>query len=390
MPKLPRPRAQSGATTAAGLGPRGGDGRVIDPPLEEAHTKGWLAALEIGSAAWMGPPPTDSDGSKQGFRASTVLSLIAPARSLRRARVPMMPALSFGTPRKLPKGSQLHGRVAVLDIAFAGAGQSGGFEAITVPFINALGDRLRVWVDHHDHEQHGRFAQDPRFVLSTKAAHGACPEMIQPALVERVGPVDTIVCHTDFDGLASAAKWILGGVQPYEECDRDALAIDTRLGRPTRVGERIDRAIRARPRDAGLHGLIVRHLVNQLRDESLWSPINQAAEELVPIERETHRAAAHYRRFESGVAIVDVTTGFSTIDKTLLLLLGQDRERVSVVIDRENVSVAARFDSGLNFLELFRLPGGMPTRVSLPRSRLREVLNTLRVDAAESESFVQR
>jgi hypothetical protein len=54
-----------------------------------------------------------------------------------------------------------------------------------------------------------------------------------------------------------------------------------------------------------------------------------------------------------------------------------------VVVDRDNVSVAARFDSGLNFLELFGLDGGMPTRVSLPRKRLADVLTRLKVDASE-------
>ncbi|HEX2882572.1 MAG TPA: hypothetical protein VHO25_23795, partial [Polyangiaceae bacterium] len=128
----------------------------------------------------------------------------------------------FATPRKLPKARELQGRVAVLDIAFAGASPTAGFEQITLPLINGLGERLRAWVDHHDHEEHVRFANDPRFVLATKAQHGACPEMITPELVERLGPVDTVVCHTDFDGLVSAAKWLRQGVEPYPGCDRDA------------------------------------------------------------------------------------------------------------------------------------------------------------------------
>jgi hypothetical protein len=80
------------------------------------------------------------------------------------------------------------------------------------------------------------------------------------------------------------------------------------------------------------------------------------------------------------VALVDVSTGFGPLDKTLLLLLGQEREPVSVVLDRDNVTIAARFDSGLNFLELLNLSGGMPTRVSLPRKREAEVLQALGVD----------
>ena len=117
-----------------------------------------------------------------------------------------MQHLAFGTPRKLPKASSLDGRVVVLDIAFAGAGTGGGFKKITLPLIEGLGERLGMWVDHHDSEEHALYKGDPRFVLATKAEHGACPEMITPELVARAGRIDTIVCHTDFDGLASAAS----------------------------------------------------------------------------------------------------------------------------------------------------------------------------------------
>jgi hypothetical protein len=82
---------------------------------------------------------------------------------------------------------------------------------------------------------------------------------------------------------------------------------------------------------------------------------------------------------------VDVSTGFGRLDKTLLLLLGQKREPVSVVVDRDTVSIAARFDSGCNFVDLFKLQGGMPTRASVTRSRLPEVLRALGVDPSELE-----
>jgi hypothetical protein len=298
-----------------------------------------------------------------------------------------MTELAFATPRKLPKPGQLSGRVVVLDIAFAGSGSGGGFAKITRPFIEGLGERLRAWVDHHDHEEHGRFASDARFVLTTKAVHGACPEMISPELVARVGPIETIVCHSDFDGLASAAKWLRGGVEPYPGCDDDARAIDTRLGKPSRVAAKIDAALRARPRDAGLFGVVVRHLASGFADASLWEVIDQAARELEPIETETRRAGKDYRRIEPGIAVVDITSGYGRIDKTLLLLLGQERERVSVVIDRDTVNIAAPFDSGLNFLELLGLAGGMPTRVSVPRQRLRQVFEALGAGAAAAEPY---
>ncbi len=294
-----------------------------------------------------------------------------------------MQHLAFGTPRKLPKASSLAGRVVVLDIAFAGAGTGGGFKKITLPLIEGLGERLGMWVDHHDSEDHVLYKNDSRFVLATKAQHGACPEMITPELVARAGRIDTVMCHTDFDGLASAAKWMRNGVEPYPGCDDDARAIDTRIGTPSPVAERIDRALRARYRDQGLFGVIVRHLSTGLADSALWSPIDEAAAELIPVERETRRAAQAYKRLDPGVALVDVSEGYDRIDKTLLLLLGQEREAVSVVVDKENVSVAARFDSGKNFVELLGLGSGMPTRVSVPRPQLPRVLKALGVSPGD-------
>jgi hypothetical protein len=294
--------------------------------------------------------------------------------------------LTFTTPRKLPKARDLKGRVVVLDVAFASEASGGGFQKVTLPFIEELGPRLVAWVDHHDSSDHARFAGDPRFVLATKKQNGACPEMVTPELVGRVGPVDTIVCHTDLDGLITAAKWICGGVEPYEGADRDAWAVDTCLARPGPHGERLDRALRARPSDHGLFGIIVRHLSGGLSDPALWQPIDEAAAELLPIEAETRSAAQDYVRLAPGVAVVDVTERRRTgarIDKTQLLLAGQERERVSVVIDRDTVTIAARFDSGLNFLELLGLSGGMPTRVSIPRTRLHEALGALGVSVVD-------
>lgn len=301
----------------------------------------------------------------------------------------MLPCrLAFGTPRKLPRAGDLDGRVAVLDIAFAGLGKDTGFDQVTLPLIEGLGDRLRAWVDHHDHDDHEKYATDPRFVLATKAQHGACPEMITAELVSRIGPVDTVLCHSDFDGLVSAAKWMRGGIECYEGSDDDARAIDTRIGKPSGAAERIDRALRARHRDMGLFGIVVRHLYEGLSDPGLWVPIDEAAAQLIPIEKETRRAAAQYRRLASGVAIVDVRRGFGALDKTLLLLMGQEREKVSVVIDEHNVNVAAAFDSGLNFVKLLGLAGGMPTRVSLPHKQLARVLSLLGVPRDDQEPFL--
>ena len=294
-----------------------------------------------------------------------------------------MPVLAFGTPRKLPAASQLSGRVVVLDVAFAGTA-GGGFEKVTKKLLDGLGERLIGWIDHHDHERHADYASDPRFVLATKAEHGACPEMITPELVARIGSADTIVCHTDFDGLASAAKWILKGEEPYPGCDADAHAIDTRIGTPSEQAKTMDRALRARPRDQALFRLIVDCLVGRMKDASLFRTIEEAARELIPIEKETRRAAQAYRRFSrrggGSVALVDISHGYKNVDKTSLLLLGQEMEQISIVVDVHNVTMAAAFDSGVNFLELMGLDGGMPTRVSVGRNQLDEVLDKLAVE----------
>ncbi len=284
--------------------------------------------------------------------------------------------------------------MVVLDVAFASEASGGGFQKITLPFIQELGPRLAGWVDHHDHVMHAEYRDDPRFVLSTKAEHGACPEMITPEVIARIGPVDTIVCHTDFDGLCSAAKWLRGGTQPYAGADDDARAIDTRTALSSATGQRFDRALRARPRDTALFGLIVRHLAGGLRDSSLWQAVDSAAAELRPIEEVTRRVAADYSIVDLDpkvevpnsirtLAFVDATAQHGKYDKTLLLLLGQERASISAVLDMDTLTLAARYESGMSFLPLLGLSGGMPTLVSIPNKRTHEALSKLGVNAAE-------
>ncbi len=287
------------------------------------------------------------------------------------------PHLAYGTPRKLPRGKELPGRVVVLDIAFAANAGGASFERVTKKFLDELGDRLAMWIDHHDHELHAQFADDPRFVLRTKAQHGACPELVTPERVEAAGKVDTVCCHVDFDGLCSAAKWILGGEEPYAGADDDARAIDTRIGEASERAVLMDRALRARPRDDALRGIIVRFLVGGAGDKGLWDRIKEAAGELKRFEDESRRLAKAYR-FVGDLAVVDARDRDGPYDKTLLLMLGQERAPISVVHDETTVTAAARFDSGINLLELLGLSGGMPTRVSVSAKELDDVLERLR------------
>jgi hypothetical protein len=286
----------------------------------------------------------------------------------------MPPHLYFASPRLLPKAEKLQGRVVVLDIAFAATiGTGVSFEAITKPFLDGLGDRLAAWVDHHDHERHAEFAGDPRFVLATKAQHGACPEMVTPELVRQTGPIDTICTHVDLDGLYAAAKWILGGEEPYPGADADARCVDTRVGTPGPIATRIDRALRAKFRDDQLKRSIVAWLVTGMKPGVQADMIAEAAAEF---ERRDVVTQALARRFtiRGRVAVVDTANAGGPFDKTDLLLAGQAKAPVSIVRDSGMLTIAAGFDSGWDFVELFEIGGGMPTRVTIPEQKLDDVI----------------
>ena len=285
-----------------------------------------------------------------------------------------LPQLYFASPRVLPRADKLQGRVVVLDIAFAATiGTSVSFELTTKPFLDGLGDRLAAWVDHHDHERHASFARDPRFVLATKAQHGACPEMVTPELVRQVGPVDTIMTHVDLDGLYAAAKWILEGNEPYPGADDDARAVDTRIGTPGPIAARIDRALRAKFRDDQLKRAVVQFLVSGMKPGVHDDVIGEAAAEF---ERRDARTQELAKRFtiRGRVAVVDTAGAQGQFDKTDLLLAGQAIAQVSIVRDSGMLTIAAGFDSGWDFVGLFELGGGMPTRVTIPETKLDDVI----------------
>ena len=287
------------------------------------------------------------------------------------------PQLAFGSPRLLPKPERLTGRVVVLDIAFAATvGSSVSFETITQPFLAGLGDRLACWVDHHDHERHAEFASDSRFVLATKAEHGACPEMVTEELVRQVGPIDSICAHVDLDGLYAAAKWILGGKQPYAGADDDARAVDTRIGTPSPPAVRIDRALRAKFRDDQLKRAVVQYLVGGMKPGAHDDVIAEAAAEFERRDAFTQELAKRFT-IRGRVAVVDTAGAGGPFDKTDLLLAGQARAQVAIVRDSGMLTIAAPFESGWDFVAMFELGGGMPTRVTIPEQRLDTVIQKI-------------
>lgn len=285
-----------------------------------------------------------------------------------------MPQLWFASPRMLPRAEKLQGRVVVLDIAFAATvGTSVSYDLVTKPFLDGLGARLAAWVDHHDHERHAQFAGDSRFVLSTKAEHGACPEMVTPELVRQTGPIDCICTHVDLDGLYAAAKWILGGEEPYAGADEDARAVDTRVGTPGPIAARIDRALRAKFRDDQLKRAVISYLVEGRKAGVHDDVIREAAALFDKRDVKTRELAMRYT-LRGRVAVVDTEGSAGLFDKTDLLLAGQAKAQVSIVRDSGMLTIAAPFDSGWDFVELFAIGGGMPTRVTIPETKLDDVI----------------
>ena len=147
--------------------------------------------------------------------------------------------------------AQCEGRTVVLDLAFnAGSPQGKGtpeeqFAATTQAFIDGLGENLVGWLDHHDHKNWPEFAADQRFTLVPRTQAPACPPIVTPEWVSSVGEVGTIVAHGDFDGVMSAVKFALGGSEPYDGANADALAADTRKGTLSPVGQRLEEAMKA-------------------------------------------------------------------------------------------------------------------------------------------------
>jgi hypothetical protein len=205
--------------------------------------------------------------------------------------------------------------------------------------------------------------------------------MVTPDLVRQIGPVDSICTHVDLDGLYAAAKWILGGNEPYVGADADARAVDTRIGEPGPIGTRIDRALRAKFRDDQLKRAVVSFLVGGMKPGASDDVIRDAALEFDRKDACTQMLAKRFT-IRGRVAIVD-TEGFSgQFDKTDLLLAGQEKAAVSIVRDSGMVTIAAPFASGWDFVKLLALGGGMPTRVTIPDQRLDEVLRLIN-DAPE-------
>ena len=123
----------------------------------------------------------------------------------------------------------------------------------------------------------------------------------------------------------------------------------------------------------------MQYLVARAKAPVLWEEIELAAREIDPLLDESRRLADRYE-LRDGVAYVE--SAGRPFDKTELLLLGQERAPVAVVRDAGSLTIAADFESGFDFVRLFHLGGGMPTRVTVPEGRYNEVMGKLATETA--------
>ena len=238
------------------------------------------------------------------------------------------------------------GRVAVVDVAFAGGDN---YEKSTVPFLEALGDRLAIWVDHHEHPVGwSRFRDDPRFVLVPNRIAHACPELVTPEVVSRAGPVDVVVAHADFDGLLSAVKFLRGGAPPWPEADEDARAADSPgrghaySPRAKRISDALEHAaaeLRSAQRDS-LRQQLVEALVQGEIPPALQKRIDDLAraheEALAPVDA----LAAQAREEARGVLVARVAKALPRPVKKALLSRLEERAPIGVVVEGRAVTAA--------------------------------------------------
>lgn len=273
-------------------------------------------------------------------------------------------------PRHLPEPPA--GKVAVLDVAFAAGSQ---FKTKTKPLVDALGDRLVRWVDHHEHRVAWPLYQDdPRFLLvPNKIAH-ACPELVTPEVVEESerarGVVDALVAHCDFDGAIAAVKWCRRGVAPWPGADEDARAVDS-PGRGHRLSEQgarvagaMDEASARFDREAQLAFMTrcFEALVDGEEPLGLTSEIDELAAAARLAEEQARETAKRGKEEAPGVFVVRVGEKVDNRMRRNLLLEAELRAPIGALFEPDPTGgawlTAATFDETLDLEDVPDFQGG--------------------------------
>jgi hypothetical protein len=271
-------------------------------------------------------------------------------------------------PRHLPKAPA--GRAVVVDVAFAAAGQ---WKSKTEPFLQALGDRLAMFIDHHEHkEAWAHHAGDPRYLLvPNKIAH-ACPELVTPDAVARAGAVDVVVAHHDFDGLLSAVKFWRGGRAPWDAADEDARAVDSpgRGHQLSVVGERYARAMEEaavvddKKFALAFNDRLAQALIGGASLElGLDEEVNGLAARARAADDEAKRVVEQHGALEApDVYVVRVKHKVDNRMRRNLLVFAEERARIGALYEPDPMGgawlTAATFDERLDLEDVAGFEGG--------------------------------
>ncbi len=270
-------------------------------------------------------------------------------------------------PRHLPKVPA--GRVVMLDVAFAAGGQ---WKSKTRPFVEALGDRLVRFIDHHEHkEAWAHYKGDPRFLLvPNKIAH-ACPELVTPEVVAAAGKVDDVVAHCDFDGCIAAVKFLRDGKEPWAGADEDARAVDS-PGRGHALSERgaryaaaVDEASARYDRSGQMRFMtaLAQTLVSGVDDPALDDEIDTLAKAARAAEVEARDVAAKHGALEApGVFVVRLDHKPDNRTRRNLLVNAEERAPVGALFEPDPQGgawlIAATFDESLDLERVDGFEGG--------------------------------
>jgi hypothetical protein len=230
------------------------------------------------------------------------------------------------------------GPFVMLDVAFAG----GDATHKTHAFIAEAGERLRLWVDHHEHaEAWPRYADDPRFVLVPSRRAHACPELVTPEVVARAGPVDEVRAHHDFDGLMSAVRFLGGGREPYEGADEDARASDSpgrgHVSSPR--GKRLSSALGEAAGELDEEGFlafyraVAESLLAGREDATLCGAIDRYVQEAASLEARAQNLAAGRRVEADGVCVLRLEAQLDGRMRRALLSILEGEATVGLVLE---------------------------------------------------------
>ncbi len=254
----------------------------------------------------------------------------------------------------------------MLDVAFAG----GNATDKTHAFIDAAGDRLRLWVDHHEHPlAWPRYADDPRFVLVPSRIAHACPELVTPEVVARAGGVGAVLAHHDFDGLMSAVRFVLGGKEPYAGADEDARAADS-PGRGHVLSPRGERLAKALSEAGGdpdeeqfvaTYRQVVQSLVENHEPTVLASRLDRLAHEADELTARAQRLAEGRKLEAPGVCVLRLEAQLEGRMRRALLSILEEEAIVGVVLEgtpKRYWATAATYHEGVMLEDVADLDRG--------------------------------